>query len=566
MTAISPVYRICTLCEATCGIEVHVDGDTVTKIRGDEADPFSRGYICPKADAMKGLEEDPDRLRQPMRKTADGFEPISWDEAFDLAIDGLLRVREQRGPAALGAYLGNPSAHSLHAMLYGQVVLRALGSPQVYSASSADQLPKMVSGGLMFGGALTIPVPDLDRTQYLMILGGNPLVSNGSLMTAPGMRNRLRAIRQRGGRVVVVDPRRSETAGAADEHHFIRPGTDALFLLALCHVMVSEGLSDLGNVKAHVRGLQDVEEIVARYAPERVAERVGIDPETIRRLARELCAAESAACYGRIGTTCQSFGTLASWAVDLVNALSGNLDREGGALFAKPAALRGANRGHGKTGGGGVKLGRRHSRVKNLPEMFGEFPVSTLADEIEEPGEGQIRAMVTIAGNPVLSAPNAGRLARAFESLDFMVAVDFYINETTRNADVILPPPPPLQRDTYDVALYNLAVRNVAKYSKPAIPKPDDHVDEWEILLTLAKGLMGMGGMSLDEADDFVFRQFAEGEVGDGGRWQGLTVDEVALAEKGRKGPARILDAMLRIGHYGDGFGREPEGLTLAKL
>ena len=566
MTSTPPVYRICTLCEATCGIEVRVAGDSVESIRGDAADPFSRGYICPKAHGLKGLEEDPDRLREPMRRGPDGFEPISWDEALKLAVDGLTKVRDQHGPSALGAYLGNPVAHSLHAMLYGPALLRALGTPQVYSASSADQLPKMVSAGLMFGGGLTVPVPDLERTRYLMILGGNPLVSNGSLMTAPGMRDRLREIRARGGKVVVVDPRRSETADASDEHHFIRPGTDALFLLGLCHVIVAEGLTDLGRVEDHVRGLAEVEEIVARFAPERVAERCGIDPETIRRLARELSAAESAACYGRIGTTCQSFGTLASWAVDLVNALSGNLDREGGALFARPAASRGTNRAHGRRGGRGVKLARRRSRVKNLPEMYGEFPVSTLADEIEVPGDGQIRAMLTIAGNPVVSAPNAGRLAKAFASLDFMVAVDFYINETTRNADVILPPPSPLQRDTYDLALYHFQVHNFAKYSAPALPKPDDHPDEWEILLTLAKGMMGMDDLSLAQADDFVFRQFADSEVGDGGRWDGLTVDEAAQALRGRRGPARLLDLMLRVGHYGDGFGREPDGLTLAVL
>jgi len=376
----------------------------------------------------------------------------------------------------------------------------------------------------------------------------------------------MRGILDRGGKVVVIDPRRSETAEAASEHHFIRPGTDALFLLALCHVIVAEGRVDLGAAADHVRGLEEVGDLVARFAPERVSERCGIGAETIRRLARELCAAESAACYGRIGTTCQAFGTVASWAVDLVNTLSGNLDREGGAMFTRPAASRGMNRDPSKRGGRGVALGRRHSRVRGLPEMFGEFPVSTLADEILEPGEGQIRAMLTIAGNPLLSAPNADRLERAFESLGFMVSVDFYINETTRFADVILPPPSPLQRDTYDISLYQMAVRNVAKYSQPATARPADQPDEWEILLTLAKGMMGMADVSLADADDFVFRQLVEGEVGGGGRWQGLSVDEVIGELKERKGPARILDLLLRIGAYGDGFGRDAGGLTLAAL
>jgi anaerobic selenocysteine-containing dehydrogenase len=566
MTSTSPVYRVCTLCEATCGIEVHVENGVVTDIRGDAADPFSRGYICPKATGMKGLEEDPDRLRQPVRRGENGFEPISWDEAFELALAGLARVRDEGGPGAVGAYVGNPSVHSYHNLFYGTLLLRALGTQQLYSASTADQRPKEVSCGLMFGGGGIIPVPDLDHTRYLMILGGNPLVSNGSLMTAPGMRNRLRAIRERGGTVVVIDPRRSETALAADEHHFIRPGTDALFLLALCHVIVAEGLTDLGDVAEHVGRLDEVEELVARFAPERVAERCGIAPETIRRLARELCAAESAACYGRIGTTCQEFGTVASWAVDLVNALSGNLDRRGGVMFPEPAAMRGANRREGRSGGRGVKFGRRHSRVKGHPERFGEFPVATLADEIEEPGEGQLRAMLTVAGNPVSSAPNAARLARAFESLEFMVSIDYYVNETTRYADVILPPPPPLQRDHYDLAFYGLSVRNIAKFSRPATERPEGHPHEWEILLTLAKGLMGTGEMSLEEADDFAFKQFAEGEIGDGGRWEGLDFDEVAAAEGARRGPARMLDVLLRTGAYGDGFGREPSGLSLEKL
>jgi len=566
MTTTRSVFRICTLCEATCGIEVVLEGDTIATIRGDEADPFSRGYICPKAYSLKALEEDPDRLRRPVRRTSRGFEEISWEQAFELAIEGLSRTREEHGGDAVGAYLGNPSAHSMHSAFYGPVLLRALRTRQIYSASSADQLPKMVSSGLMFGAGLTIPVPDLDRTRYLMILGGNPLVSNGSLMTAPGVKRRIRGILDRGGRVVVIDPRRSETAKAASEHHFIRPGSDALFLLALCHVIVAEDRIDLGGAAEHVRGLEEVVEIVARFAPERVSERCGVDAATIRRLARELCAAEGAACYGRIGTTCQEFGTVASWAVDLVNTLSGNLDREGGAMFARPAASRGMNREPGSGGGRGVRLARRRSRVRGLPEMFGEFPVSTLADEILEPGDGRIRAMLTVAGNPLLSAPNAGRLERAFESLDFMVAIDIYINETTRFADLILPPPSPLQRDTYDVALYQMAVRNVAKYSRPATERPDHQPDEWEILLTLAKGMMGMADVPLADADDFVFRQLAESEVGSGGRWEGISVDEVIGELKERQGPARLLDLLLRIGAYGDGFGREPEGLTLATL
>jgi len=557
------VFRICTLCEATCGIEVVIEGDTIVTIRGDAEDPFSRGYICPKAYALKGLQEDPDRLRQPVKRTAAGFVPIEWDEAFALAIGGLSRARAEHGDNAVGVYLGNPSAHSLHSMLYGPVLLKALATQQVYSASSADQLPKMVSAALMFGGGLTIPVPDLDRTDYLLVLGGNPVVSNGSLMTAPDVKKRLEAIVARGGKVVVIDPRRTETARIATEHCFIRPGTDALFLLALCNVIVGEGLDDLGAAAEHVSHLSQARDIVARYCPERVAARCGIAADVIRRIARELCAADSAACYGRIGTTCQEFGTLASWAVDLVNVLSGNLDRPGGAMFAGPAASRGANH---QQPGRAQRFGRWRSRVRDFPEMFGELPVSTLADEILEPGAGQIRAMLTVAGNPVSSAPNVGRLAEAFAAVPFMVAVDFYINETTRFADVILPPPAPLERDTYDVALYHLAIRNVAKYSPPALPKPAGQPDEWEILLTLAKGLMGQAAIDLATVDDFIARALTEREIGDGGRWEGLTVDESMKASASLNGPRRLLDLMLRVGLHGDGYGRDVGGVSLATL
>ncbi len=561
------VYRICTVCEATCGIEVVVDGDRVESIRGDERDPFSKGYICPKAYGLKALEEDPDRLTQPMKRTADGFVPITWDEAFELAVDGLLAAKNKHGANGVGAYLGNPSAHSLDAMLYGPLVLRALGSQQIFSASSADQLPKMISAGLMFGGGLLVPVPDLDRTSYLLVLGGNPVVSNGSLMTAPDAKGRLKGILARGGKVVVMDPRRSETAALASEHHFIRPGTDALFLLALCQVMIDEGLVDLALAADHVRNYDQAVELAGQFPPERVAERCGVSAENIRRIARELCAADAAACYGRIGTTCQEFGTLASWAVDLVNVLSGNLDRPGGAMFTRPVASRGANRNHGRSGGRGVRLARWRSRVRQLPESYGELPVATMADEILEPGDGQVRAMITVAGNPLVSAPNVDRLTEAFSSLEFMVSVDFYINETTRFADVILPPPSPLQKTTYDIALYQLAVRNVAKWSPAATSKPNGQPHEWQILLRLAQGLMGMAGAPLQQADDYVVRQLAEREVGDdGGRWDGLTADEAMEKLGSEPGPGRLLDLLLRTGYYGDGFGRDAEGVSLDKL
>jgi anaerobic selenocysteine-containing dehydrogenase len=557
------LYRTCPLCEATCGIEIEVDGGAVQGIRGDEADPFSRGYICPKAFGLKALHEDPDRLRRPRVRDGGALREASWDEAFATAIGRLDEVRKKHGNDAVAIYLGNPSAHSLDAMLYLPALVRGLGTKQRYSASSADQLPAMVMAATMFGGGLTIPVPDLDRTRRLMILGGNPAVSNGSLMTAPDVRGRLEAIKQRGGAVVVIDPRRSETAEKATEHHFIRPGGDALLLLAMCQVLFAEGLVELGRVADHVRNLEQVRAVVEKFPPERVAARVGIAPATIRRLAREHAAASPAACYGRIGTTCQEFGTLASWAVTLVNVLTGNLDREGGAMFTTPAVQPGRNKKRGD-----ARFGRFASRVRGLPEMFGELPVATLADEILTAGEGRVRAIVTVAGNPLVSAPNAGRLAEAFADLEVRVAVDPYVNATTRLADVILPPPSPLERGTYDVALYQLAVRNVAKYAPPSFAPPDGQPAEWEILLTLAKGLAGMGAAPLAMADDAVARELVDRELADDPA-SGLTRDGLLAAVGDRRGPARLLDLLLRLGPHRlslDALADHPHGLDLGPL
>ncbi len=557
------VYRICTLCEATCGVAIQVEDERIVDIRGDKDDPFSRGYICPKAVALKGLREDPDRLRAPIRKRPDGtWEEIPWDEAYRYVAARLVAVRERYGPNAIATYMGNPSAHNLHAMVYIPVLNRALGTRQRFSASTVDQFPKMLSAVLMFGEELTIPVPDLDRTAYLMILGGNPLASNGSLMTAPDVRGRLKAIVARGGRVVVIDPRRSETARLATEHHFIRPGTDAYFLLAMVNVLIAEGRVDFGRATGHTNGFEAVRSVIAPFTAAAVAERCGIPVETIVRLAREFAAAEKAACYGRIGTTCQEFGTLASWAVDLLNIVAGKLDRPGGAMFTRAAAVPGDG-GEAKP----AKVGRWRSRVKELPEIFGELPAATFADEIETPGDGQIRAVVTVAGNPAVSTPDAARLDRALASLEFMVSIDFYLNETTRHAHVILPPTEPLEHDTYDLALYRLAVRDVAKYSQPVFPKPDGAQHDWEILATLSAALMGMEGMDAKAVDDFLTQQIAgKAATAAATRWAGLTADEVVTKLGTEPGPHRILDLLLRLGPYGDGFDRRPDGLTLQKL
>ena len=560
----------CPLCEATCGLRIETDNGDIKSIRGDTDDVFSRGFICPKAHGLKALHEDPDRLRRPLVRRDGELREASWAEAWQAVEEGLAPLLEEHGRNAVAVYLGNPSAHNLAANVYGPVFLRALGSQNVYTASTVDQMPKQVSAGLMFGAALSVPVPDLDRCEHLLVLGANPLVSNGSLMTSPNARGRIRGIRERGGKVVVIDPRRSRTAEEADEHHAIVPGTDAHFLFGIVHTLVDEGLADLGPLAEHCDGLPEIERLAGDFAPERVAAVCGIEAGEIRRIARELAAAPRGACYGRIGTCTQEFGTLASWLVDVVNALTGNLDREGGAMFTRAA---GAQRNTaGKPGvGKGVKLGRWTSRVRELPEAFGELPVVCLAEEIETPGEGQVRALVTVAGNPVVSTPQSERLDRALSELDFMVSLDIYVNETTRHADVILPGPSPLARSHYDLALYQLAVRNVANYSPPAMEPEPDLEPEWRQLLRLTAIVSGQGAdADLDAIDSFVIDTLIQRAVADpqsplAGRDPAEVRDE--LGE--RRGPDRALDLFLRAGPYSltlDELERNPHGVDLGAL
>ena len=549
------VHRVCTLCEATCGLAVEVEGRRVLSIRGDAADPFSRGHMCAKAPALADVHEDPDRLRRPVKRTEGGFVEVSWEEAFDLAAEGLLAVREQGGVDAIALYRGNPSVHDLGSVLYYIVLQRAVGTRNRFSAGSLDTWPRYVQVGSMFGGMLHIPVPDLDRTSHLLVIGANPVVSNGSLMTAPDVRGRLNALRARGGKLVVIDPRRTETADLADEHHTVRPGADAALLLAMVHTLFDEGRVDLGRCGSFASGLDSVRERVAAYPPERVAPRCGIDAETIRRLARELADAEAAVAYGRMGTCCQRFGTLACWAIELLNVLTGNLDRPGGAMFARAAApLDFAF----SQGGEGIRFGRHRSRVGGYDEIFGEFPMAALAEEIETGGEGGVRALITYCGNPVVSAPDSDRLDAALDSLDFMVSVDFYVNETTRHADVILPPAGPLENDTYDISLCNLAIRNVAKWSPAAFEVEAGGLPVWEIVLQLAGRIMGLGELETGQFDDLVLRQLATLALA--GSPLADQLDSVVEAVGKQPGPARLLDLLLRLGPYGGagccGYGR----------
>lgn len=563
-------FRTCPLCEATCGLEIHHDGTRVTLVRGDRDDVFSHGFICPKGSALKDLEHDPDRLRAPMirDRTTNQWRDVSWDEAFAHIDARLTPLLDQHGRDALAVYMGNPSAHNLAPMIYNRVVNQAAGTKNVFSASTVDQMPKQVAAGLVFGTALSVPVADIDHTDHLVILGANPFASNGSLMTCPDFPGRLRALRARGGKVVVVDPRRTKTAEAADEWLAIVPGTDAHFLLAMANVLVAESLVAVGDHLAPwLHGLDELVDLVAPFTAAAVAPVCGIDAATIRRTARELAAAPTAAVYGRIGTCTQEFGTLASWAVDVLNVLTGNLDRRGGALFNNPAS-GGATAGEAGRGRG-VRFGRRASRVRGLPEMFGELPVVCLAEEIETPGDGQVRALLTVSGNPVVSNPDSARLDAALASLEFMVSVDIYLNETTRHADVILPAEPALSRGHYDLALRSLAIRNVATYSPPVFPVPDGMQAEWETLCRLAGVLQGLGSDAsvVETVDEFVVR----GLVERGAPRLGMAAEELydAVSAGGRRGPERILDVMLRTGPYGltlDDLLAHPHGIDLGPL
>lgn len=559
-------YRTCPLCEAACGLEVQHDGGQVVRIRGDREDVFSRGYICPKGSTLKQLHEDPDRLRAPLVKCQGTHTEVTWREAFEEIERRLLPIIRDYGPDAVATYLGNPSAHNM-AAIFLPPLLRSLGTRNRFSASTVDQMPKHVSAGLMFGTALSIPVADIDRTSYLLMLGANPYASNGSLMTAANFPGRIKALQARGGKLVVVDPRRTKTAEVADEHLFIRPGTDAFFLFALAHVLSDEDLSDLGALADLVDGLDVVRNLAQGFSPESVESVCGIGADVIRRTARELAAAPAAAVYGRMGTTAQEFGTLSSWLVDVLNVLTGNLDRPGGAMFTTP--LAGSATTMGTPGRGrGMSIGKYRSRVSNLPGAIGELPVSGLAEEILTPGTGQIRALLTVAGNPVLSTPNSAQLEAALVTLDLMVAVDIYLNETTRHADVILPPPGPLQRPQYDSALYQLAVRNVGNYSPATLALEEGQLEEWKIFAKLALIAQGMG-VDADPSvidDHLVATMVSQAVESRHSPLCGRRADEILDALGGRRGPERILDLQLRGGPYGDHFGMRPGGLSLDEM
>ncbi|HDQ4481643.1 TPA: molybdopterin oxidoreductase family protein [Pseudomonas aeruginosa] len=518
-------YRACHLCEAICGLAIETESDEggvprIRSIKGDPQDSFSRGHVCPKAVALQDIQDDPDRLRQPLRRVGSEWQPIGWDEAFALVASRLGEIRERHGNDAVAVYQGNPSVHNYGLMTHSNYFLGLLKTRNRFSATSVDQLPHHLVSQQMYGHGLLIPIPDIDHTDFMLVLGGNPLASNGSIMTVPDVEKRLKALKARGGRLVVVDPRRSETAAIADRHLFIRPGQDAALLLGILNTLFEEHLGR--PTPLPVDGLERVREAVAVFDAESMSVRCGVPAESIRQLARDFAAAERAVCYGRMGVSTQAFGTLCQWLVQLINLVTGNLDRVGGALCTSPALDLVAS-----TSGG--HFDRWRSRVSGLPEYGGELPVAALAEEILGEGEGQVRALVTVAGNPVLSTPNGRRLEQALDGLEFMLSIDLYINETTRYADLILPPTAPLEHDHYDTTFNVFAVRNVTRFNEAVLPRPEGALHDWEIFVGLARAFAARNGLELKPTLE----------------------------------PQQMIDLGLRAGAYGDRSGHR---LSLATL
>ncbi|MEM6343257.1 MAG: molybdopterin oxidoreductase family protein [Bacteroidota bacterium] len=478
-------YRTCNLCEAMCGLEIKLENEQIVSIQGDKKDPLSRGHICPKAIALQDLYRDPDRLKRPLKRVGEQWEEISWNEAFQLFGERIKAIQTAHGPNSVAVYQGNPSVHNLGTMLYSRDMVRALKTKNRFSATSVDQLPHHLAALEMYGHMNLLPVPDLDRTNYLLVLGGNPLVSNGSMMTAPDVAKRLQAIQDRGGKVVIIDPIKTRTAKKASEHHFIRPGTDVALLLAIANTLYASKQLKLGCLAEFTEGLDALGERLTPYTPAWAEKICGMSAESIRQIASDLAEADKSAVYGRMGISVVKYGSLSLWLVNVINILTGQLDSEGGMMFTSPAADLVAN------SPGERKIGRWKSRVRGLPEIGGELPVATLAEEILTPGEGQIKALVTSCGNPVLSTPNGAQLSKALEGLDFMVSVDIYLNETTRHADLILPPATGLENSHYDLIFHALAIHNTARYSEPLFPISAEQRYDWQVYQGMIKALIG---------------------------------------------------------------------------
>lgn len=554
--------RKCPICEAGCGVVVTVDAAQrkVIDIRGDELDPLSRGFVCPKSQGMKVLREDRDLLTRPLLRRGKDFEEISWEAAFELAAERFKEISLRHGADANAIYVGNPTAHNPGGLLYTLSCAMALGTRSLFSSTSVDHMPKVLSTGLMFGDQSLIPVPDVDRTAYLLILGANPCISGGSLMTAPGFARRMEEIRQRGGQIVVVDPRRSETAELANRHLPIRPGTDPYFLLGLLQIIFDEQLEQLGRLEAHTNGLREVAALARSFALSDLVATCGIERATMAEIARGFARAPSAACYGRTGSSQQPFGSVTSWLIDVLNAVTGNLDRPGGAMI--PMGVTPSIFLNERYQNGVGPHHRWHSRVRGLPECAGQFPAVVLAEEILTPGQGQIRGLLTMCANPVITSPNGPQLSKALASLDFMVAVDVYVGETSRHADLILPGYGHLERSDWPIFTTTLAVRHVAKWVDKVFEPAPGTKSDGDIMLALAAKLSGTTEQATDDALAGFFLQGAEASGGLGGK----TATEAQELLEAKSGSDRIYEILLRTHHFGDKFGANPDGLSFAKV
>ncbi len=537
-----------------CGLEIHVDGGRVTTIRGNRDDVWSRGHICPKGVSLAALHDDPDRIRRPMIKVDGQWHEVSWDAAFRRCTELLTPVIEKYGIGAVTAYTGNPLAHSFSLARYAGVLMGMSGMPVTYSPGTVDQWPKNLSSHLMYGLWWNFPVPDVERTDLMVIMGANPAASQGSLLAAPDVMGLIDGIRKR-GKVIVIDPVRTQTAARADEWLPIVPGTDAALLLAVAHTLFDEGLINPGP---HVDGVDIMRRVAADWPPDRVGAVTGIDADRIRRLARELAGTERSVVYGRIGLCNQEFGSLASWLVDVINILTGHFDVPGGAMFPKPAAWSITTQPLPGLEGGLPEFGRWHTRVRGAKEVLGQAPVSCMAEEIATPGDGQLKALITVAGNPVLSTPGGDKLDEVLPMLEAMISVDLWLNETTRHADVILPGLSPLEQPHHDDLILLFAIRSIANYSPPVFD-PGDRPHEWEILIRLTGLCTGTPAEDVDVAaiDDGFFDYLAFTCGVDGAEIR-------KIYEHG--GPERMLDLTLRTGPFGDQYGKNPGGLTLDLL
>ncbi len=555
--ATETVFRSCPVCEASCGLAIDVDraANRVLAVHGDEADHRSRGYVCAKSQVVRHLYEDPSRLRRPVRRTAAGWEEMDWDAALALVGGRLADIRAEHGKDAVAMYYGNPNGHNFGTQIHTQMFITLLETQRFFSAGSVDQQPKNLACEILYGNAWAIPIPDLDRADFFVCMGGNPLVSQGSLMSAPDVGARLESLRARGGKLVVIDPRRTETAAIADRHHFIRPGTDAFLLFAFVRLLFEQGWVHPGHLAPHLDGLAELSELAQPFTPEAVAPITGIDAADIRSLCADFCAAGKPVLYGRIGLCTQSFGTLSSWLVDVINLLRGRLDAEGGSMFPRPAT------GNLEPGEGVNVIGRArwHSKVRGFPEYMSMLPATLMAEELAWDGPGKARALITVAGNPVLSVPNGDRLREAIEGLDFVVAIDLYANETTSLADVILPPLVQLEHSNFDFLFQGTSVRNFARWSPRVLEPPPDGREQWQIMLDLVGR---MHGLTAEALSGMLLSGMAE-RIAE--HLPGSDAAALIAATSGHEGPDQLLDLMLRAGPYGDHFSGG-EGLTLERL